>query len=265
MRNNKTNGFAILFQAYNENLEPLMWEEKWTRQALEERRSKNRIAFDRGFRNIPISDEDALFKRKWIEKSIRESTPDSMVNSKWRIYIGVDLAISKAETADYTILFVMAFDPDSHMKVPMEIIRGHFTGPETARHIMRLNKKWNPDMIFVENNAYQQSILDWIDVLPSWEPGWSIPTIRGFTTGRQKRDEYIGLPSMAAEFESGSWTIFNHRNPLTNGAESCGCPMCTFIDELTSYPVGKHDDTIMGAWFAREAARENIGSDFVVV
>jgi phage terminase large subunit-like protein len=233
MRNRDSNGFALLFQAIPENMEPI-WGEKWTKEALEERRAIQPRAFDRGFRNIPISDEEALFPRDLVGQCIKVGNVPR--DNKWKIYIGVDLAISKEDTADYTIIFVLAID-ENGKKIPLEIIRRRMGSPETAKMLIEMDKKYNPNMIFVENNAYQDSLIQWIK-----ETSEKPLPIQGFMTGKQKYDEFIGLPSLAAESLSES---------------ACTCGFCTFVDELTTFPVGKHDDTIMAAWFAREAARED--------
>ena len=259
IENLDTNGFSLLFQSYDESLSELLWEWKWTRHALEERRAANIVAFDRGFRNIPISDEDALFKRYMVNQCIYLDDPMTHVKDNWCRYIGVDLAIGRKESNDYTVIFVIAIDPDKGTKIPIEITRRRMTSPETARVLIDASKRHKPNLIYVENNAYQDSLIQWIQ-----ESGETELPIEGFHTGKQKFDEFIGLPSMAAEFANHGWRIYNHQSPVENGSVSCKCSFCVFIDELINFPIGKHDDTIMAAWFAREAARKDSRGGFDV-
>ena len=122
-----------------------------------------------------------------------------------------------------------------------------------------MSKRHQPHLVYVENNAYQESLIQWIR-----ESGDVALPIEGFMTGKQKFDEFIGLPSMAAEFANNGWAIYSHQNPLSEASVTCTCSFCTFIDELVNFPIAKHDDTIMAAWFAREAARKNQRGGFEI-
>jgi len=96
------------------------------------------------------------------------------------------------------------------------------------------------------------------------ENKWIIPNVMGFRTGTQKHDIFEGLPSLALEFDNGIWTICNHINPLDEGKSPCSdvnC-FCQLIDELTHYPFGTHDDTVMGLWLANQAAKKDLGFFF---
>lgn len=256
-RKSAENGFAILFQAYNENLEPLLWEAKWSKEDLEKRRAQNRRAFDRGFRNIAVSDKEALFKRDVISKCIKIiDKPQDIMNiikiGSFKIYIGVDLAISKSDTAAYTVIFVIAVS-ESGQRIPLDIFRDRISATDTGRKILEYKRKYNPDYIFVENVSYQESQLEIVKLIA---PDENMP-IEGFMTGKQKYDEYVGLPGLASEFENDMWEIYMHRNPLEGIDDSCDCNWCTWIDEMVTFPVGSHTDTIMGCWFAREARKKD--------
>ena len=174
-------------------------------------------------------------------------------------YIGVDLAIGRRDSSDYTVIFVIAVDPLTGVKIPVEITRRRMTSPETAKALINASRRHQPHLIYVENNAYQQSLIQWIR-----ESGDAPIPVEGFMTGKQKFDEFIGLPSMAAEFANHGWEIYMHQNPLAEGGESCTCSFCNFIDELVNFPISKHDDTIMAAWFAREAARKDKRGGFEI-
>jgi phage terminase large subunit-like protein len=300
MRNREDNGFALLFQAIPDDLTPL-WKEKWTREALLKRRATNPRAFDRGFRNIALTDDEALFPRDVISRCIYIGKPQEHVDQKFQRFVGVDLAIGKGRSNDYTVIFVIAVNPETGVKIPLEIIRRRMTSPETADVLIDICKRHQPHLVYVENNAYQDSLLQWIRESSNISTNFNVGTgrdlstlndsasvrangdlpipnnsmtnnsknytlkshnrmipipVEGFMTGKQKFDEFIGLPSMAAEFANKGWAIFMHRNPLSESGTACQCSYCVFIDELANFPIGKHDDTIMAAWFAREAARK---------
>ena len=166
----------------------------------------------------------------------------------------MDLGHSKRKTSGKgyrkerprTVIFTIAVD-ENKRRWPVEIRRGHWSGPETARQIIAMHQRFLPEAITVENNAYQDTLIDWIKLVT---PDASIP-LRPFTTGANKADEQIGLPGLAAEFENGAWVI-----PTDGGhGEDCHCEHCVWISEMRNYPAAPLSDTVMACWFAREGAR----------
>jgi hypothetical protein len=75
--------------------------------------------------------------------------------------------------------------------------------------------------------------------------------LQGFTTGRQKADPAIGLPSLEVEFANGMWRI-----PLLHEigpADSDTDPWVRLVREFQGHPFHSSDDLVMATWFAREA------------
>jgi hypothetical protein len=72
----------------------------------------------------------------------------------------------------------------------------------------------------------------------------------GHTTGKQKADETIGLPGLAAKMSNGAWIIPSAEE---HGAD-CVCAWCAWMNEMMLYPGGATTDTIMAMWFADSAA-----------
>lgn len=244
--------WAILRQPIREDFTPL-WPEMWPTERLQQRaREIGGRAYARGFRLIALSDEDALFRA--ITRCLRPDLDRTHIQAHWRTYTGVDLGHSRRKASSgrarkekpYTVIFTLALD-EQKRRWPVEIRRGHWTGPETAKQIIEVHQRHLPEAIVVENNAYQDTLLDWIRLVT---PDATIP-LEPFTTGANKADEQTGLPGLAAEFESGAWII-----PTSGGhGEDCRCELCVWVDEMKNYPAAPLSDTIMACWFAREAAR----------
>jgi hypothetical protein len=108
-------------------------------------------------------------------------------------------------------------------------------------------QRWRPRKIVVENNAFQQAVLD---LLRRDDP--KLPLL-GYRTGAEKADDQIGLPALAAAVDRGDWIIPAGGAPHGGG---CACAYCAWQRELLLYPAGEHSDTVMGMWFAEIAARE---------
>ena len=204
---------------------------------------------------------DNMFSRDIVQRCLIKTNQqfkiENVIKDNFKRYIGVNLAIGCKEANDYTVIFVIAVNPETGVKIPIEIRRGIWNMEQSARYLIDASKRHNPRLIFVENNVYRNSLLQWVNELGEK----SLP-IEGFMTGKQNIDKFIGFSSMAVEFANNGWVIYNHQNPFMEESEFCKCSFCTFINELVNFPMVKHDDTIMAAWFAREACKKDIKVTF---
>ena len=83
----------------------------------------------------------------------------------------------------------------------MNIYRDRGLSPEQQRQAVKAQKeRYNSDIIFVEDNAYQAFFVK--DLIETT----SLP-IKGFRTGANKRDEIIGLNALALQFENKNFII----------------------------------------------------------
>jgi hypothetical protein len=223
-----------------------LWPCKWGVQELKQRKREiGQREFDRQFNNRALSPDEAVFSCQAIENSIATELWPLEVDSNYPRYIGVDLAIGKGEESAYTVIFVLAVDPKG-VRIPVEIRRFKKRFPDQVKAILDAWRLHKPVAIYVENNSYQEAMVQQLSAEDA-----SIP-VRAFTTGRQKADPYIGLPSLAIQFENGGWRI-----PLggQHGTE-CGCGFCVWLSELKYFPIAKYSDTVMACWFSEAAARD---------
>ena len=242
-----------LFYAIDENFTPL-WPQVWPREKLIEKyKEYGSVVFNRAFRNMPISDDELLFRPEWVERckdpaykwrSASENLAylrDRCGNSL-RLYTGVDLAIGHTAVSAYSVIFTIAVDGNG-VRYPVEIKRGRMNSPEVARAVLATYETLQPDMILVENNMYQQALIDWLQEL-------SKAPLKPYYTGAQKKDFEIGIGSLAVEFENMQWCL-----PQVSHATDCDCGYCAWLEELGQYPLGKYSDTIIAGWLARECFR----------
>jgi phage terminase large subunit-like protein len=161
---------------------------------------------------------------------------------------GVDLAIGQSSKAAYTVIATVSFD-EKGKKYLIDLRRGRFSSPDTARHMIEVNNLYKPQLILVENNTYQQALIQWIKDLG----GLDMP-VQSFTTTVNKLNQEVGLPSLAVEIENSLWCV-----PMKwhEGMEEdkCDCAFCVLKKELLEYPASGHSDYVMAMWLAREAYR----------
>jgi len=244
----KNTEWSLLSIVIGEDLKPI-WAERWDKDALLARKRQiGNSAFARGFQGRALADEDLLFTN--ISNCVAWDASIKQVKPEWAVYSGLDLAISQKSTADYTVLFTIAIDDNGRIWV-LDIQRGRWRPRETVQLVLEAYSRFKPQIIKIENVAYQDSFLDWFD-------GYAGLPLETYTTGKQKMDEAIGLPSLAAVIDRGDLIIpmADREHPV-----DCSCSFCAFIDEMQTYPVGTHDDTVMAMFFAREASmnRNKVG------
>lgn len=232
----------------SENRYRPLWASKWGEAQLKDKEENiGTRAYDRAIRGIALSQEEALFVK--IEQCVNWLEGLEKVGSGWPRYTGVDLAISKGAKSSYRVIFTLAKGPDGK-RYPIEIKRGRWGSIETAKEVYATWERHNPQIIMVENNAYQDAFLEWCAEYAGREKAQVLP-LRPFTTGKNKFDQNVGLPSLAAEIDNQSWEILmGDRHDLT-----CSCSFCVWVREMKDYPVGTYDDTVMACWFAREASK----------
>lgn len=227
-----------------------LWEERWDKDTLQKQRADmTGRDFDRGFRQIAISDEDLYFPPAAVASCLDDKfsaveylDPDERFIKMTR-YVGVDLAIAAAEKEGaYFVITVIAVDTSANRWLLwLERSRGlSFDGQ--VRAIEDINERFRPVTIQVENNGYQEAICQTARQK-------KLPVASYTTTAMSKRDLEIGLPSLGAEFEQSRWHIPN------KDAKSKRI-MKPLLDELNVYPLaGFHDDCVMSMFFSREGVR----------
>jgi hypothetical protein len=215
-----------------------LWEEKWPKEVLIKRyREIGQRAFNRGFRQQALSDEDKTFPSANSIFRTDLSISD-VVHSSWMRVVGID------PFGQWVVLFVLALSPEGR-RFPIEVRRGKWQPKETVDQIIDTFRIHRPQLMVCENNASQDAIVQW-----ALEKGHQIP-ITPFTTGSQKVNPEMGLPGMEVEFANGSWICaMGHEHP-----PDCSCGFCVWRRELNEHPLGVAADTVMASWFAREGAR----------
>lgn len=230
----------------------VLWPERWSYAKLMQRKEQTgSLAFNKSYQNEAQSAEDSVFQIEWLQEAKRKGANRTFINTlnyatwdmgRMRIAMGVDLAISKNNTSDYTAMSVIA-ESLNGMKLPLYMSREKLSPAQTKEKIIALNARYKPDVVMVENNAYQESLrLDIADTT-------SIP-IRGYTTGGEKYDPEIGINSLAIEFENGKWILpYSSQDPNTQQMVDI------LVGGLLDFPDGHTEDLVMSLWFANTGLR----------
>lgn len=177
----------------------------------------------------------------------------------WPVFMGVDLAGTKRPG---NVIFIAAMDPATQKRYPLEILTGNWTSPETARQLsMATARHPNVRYIMVENNGYQQALIDWVKSSPNDHSFWY--KIESYTTtGVTKNSLTVGMPSLEVEFKNKAWVV--PYDEFAGHAVTCHCGWCTWKTEVRDYPMSATTDTVMAMWFCREAiSKWGVGASMI--
>ena len=228
-----------------------LWEPKWSSKALHTHLKRIGLtAFNRGLRNIALSNKDRTFPS--LELCL---FPDSKINDflkpTFPLFSGVDLSTKKRPG---TCIFTLAKDVKNKLLIPVDIRYGKWTGPRLLKEMESVHRLLKPKSFLVENNALQDMVIDFLKADSKNSDGKSRLSIKSHCTGTNKLDLETGLPSLEVEFSNERWKVaFGDRPHKLN----CICGFCKFRDEVIGHPLYPSTDILMAAWFARENARKS--------
>jgi predicted phage terminase large subunit-like protein len=153
------------------------------------------------------------------------------------VVLGVDLAISEREGADFTAIVAMARDPESGLVYIKEVERLRAGFHEVLERIKAAAARHKPRMIAVEQVQFQAAVVQELartTTLP----------VRGV---RADRDKVTRFAPLLTRFEQRLVRL-----------DPSGCP-AAFRDELLAFPEGKNDDMVDAAAHAFSALGMAVG------
>lgn len=190
---------------------------------VERRRIMDRIAWHREYLLEILPDDDQLIRSEWIQRY------DSLPPEKPRFtVIGIDPAISKENTADYTAMVaVHVYGHREKMKIYVSphIVNKRLTFNETileAEALSRTVGMGSRAPMVVEKVAYQQALIEQLKL--NGNP------VEGISPGGT--DKHARLASVTHYYETAK--IFFPKGPLAD----------TLINQHLGFGTEKFDDTV---------------------
>ena len=237
----------------------VLWEDMHPYKELKHKyeNEMSHSAFMRQYLNEPVSEQDQVFKKQHIDEAVRKGKkltfapgwsnldkPEGFAHfGNMVVAIGVDLAISKKNTADNSAITVWGLT-EKRERVLLWAGFGKWSTDEIKQRVIESYHSYNPIKVKVESIAYQDMLRQ--------ELSEDIP-VEGFkTTSSKKFNEETGIAYMAMLFEQGRVIIPSSRDNLDNLRVTQ-----QLLSELAVYTYDSHaGDLLMASWFAFEALRE---------
>lgn len=215
-----------------EGFKPL-WEQKFSQQALKNLLKQEGWAhFSAQYMNNPVPEEDAIFKKTWF----KYYQPDDIKGTLLNKFLLIDPAISLSKDADYTAMVVVGVDEWNNLFI-LDITRARLSPNEIIEEIFRLNDKWLPNDVAMEQVAFQKVLGYTLREDPRFKQHpFHITELK--PNERNKDQRIKGLQPL---YENGK--VFHNRTLANN---------IYLEDELVRFPRSTHDDIIDGLAYSQD-------------
>lgn len=135
------------------------------------------------YQQNPIAEEGQYFTREMLRVYQQRHRPPL---AQMDIYCAGDLAISKAETADWTVFVVAGLDKDDNIYI-LDVRRGRMDTDEIVNAIFDIHKTWKPIRFGIEKDKVLQAIGSQINKRVTKEREYSLIIEPLDVGGRDKR------------------------------------------------------------------------------
>jgi predicted phage terminase large subunit-like protein len=218
---------SVKYRAHDDNWSHLLWPEKRTREWLESEREKYRAQglpeiYSQEYLNIPIDESTAYFKRGDFTPRLEDDRKKGL-----RYYIGVDLAISEKDRADYTAFCVGGMDENGILHI-INVVRERMNALEIVDTFFALESLYHPEAFAVEDGQISKAIGPFL--YEEMVKRQLFPTIVGMTPSQDKMQR---ARSMQARMRARGVRFDKEADWYQN-----------FQDELVRFPRDKHDDQV---------------------
>lgn len=219
MANDKTHWDVVYKRAYNDN-GTLFFPEKLSAEFLERaKRTMGSYLFANQYLNEIIPAELQTFKKEWFR--YYENVPTNV-----KTFMFVDPALSEADTSDSTGVVVVHVDHEKRWFVRYAK-RLRCSPTQLIEYIFKLHQTFSPDVIGIEQVAYQKALLYFLD--EEMRRRNVLLPIKGINPPTNKTKQ-ARILSLVPRFEWGHLL-------LNQGLQDLEL-------ELLQFPRGAHDDLI---------------------
>jgi predicted phage terminase large subunit-like protein len=164
----------------------------------------------------PTPDDGVVFKRPWLTGTY-ETLPEEL-----HVVTGCDASFGKGVGSDYSALVTLATDGTRYYVLDTE--RGRWEFNELVERIKRVEREYHPSVVLVEDAAAGQSAIQELHRLTD------LPVVAVKPEG----SKLARAESVSPLVEAGR-LLFPHASPPWKDE---------LIEELASFPSGRHDDMV---------------------
>jgi predicted phage terminase large subunit-like protein len=218
---------SIKYKAHNEDFSETLWPSK---KSVAELKSIRQSFIDQGlpdvysqeYLNIPIDETRAFIKKNDL---IALTEDDKKVSLNY--YVGVDLAISEKQGADYSVFVIGGMD-ESRVTQVRHVIRDRMPADELVNMFLQIQSTFDPSVFVVEDGQIAKTLMPSLhEEMRKHNVYPNIHLVRANTDKVSRaRPLQARVKARAIKFDKGAdwWDDME--------------------DELLKFPRGRHDDQV---------------------
>lgn len=213
------------YEAHNDDFSTILWPEKFSKERLLNIRKDYEEAgeldvYAQEYRNQPIDESQSHFRSgDFID--IKDE------DEYLEYYIGVDLAISQKQTADFSVFAVIGVNKAGKLKV-VDIVRGRFDSLRIVEEVFTLQKRYHPQYFLFEDDNINKSIGPFL--YREMQERNVYPLIE---TIRPSKDKLTRARALIAMMRAGNMEYYRKSEWFAD-----------LFMEMKYFPRGKHDDQV---------------------
>ena len=160
----KTPNWKLLSYRAQDEKGDSIWPEKWSNEALQFKREEMGVdRYNSEYMDTPILPGNRLYREEWFKPY--DSKSDEFFKLRQKLYrsTGLDPAISKKTTADFTGIVTLGatFQHPSDIYI-LDVINEHLTSDEAVDEIFNVYERMQQHKTRVESNAFQHVLYELI-------------------------------------------------------------------------------------------------------
>jgi phage terminase large subunit-like protein len=219
----RTTTYPLFRREVGDDLKPV-WPERWPREALAARRAEiGPVAFARGYRLVPLADDDLVIPAASVRFWDDPSVPDLVI-------LSVDPALSTHARADRSALVVLAKCGTEIRCLDARARR--VSTPDLVDWIASADHDWTPSIIVFEGNGAFRGIADLMTRQAAFGPKVRVVS--------QSKDKGSRVAAFSVPVSNGRFRLKGSVAGVDPGQQE-------LLDEMTTFPVGEHDDLLDAA------------------
>ncbi len=216
------------YDSHTDDFKKLLWPQMYTADWFINKQREYTLqgipdSYSQEYRNRPIDESVAYFKRvDFISQNQDEK------KLRLNYYIAADLAISKDETADYSVFVVAGVDENKILHIK-NVIRDRLDGREIVDLLFALHETYKPELVGIEEMQVSKAIG---------------PFLREEMVRRAVYPNIIGLKHGGKDKISRARSIQARMRAHTVKFDKSQDWYPIFEDELCKFPRGTKDDQV---------------------
>lgn len=219
---------SVKYRAHTDDFKKILWNTRFDKDYFVTKRQEYLDqgipeSYSQEYLNIPIDESVSYFKRNDFLPATKEDKAKTL-----HYYISVDLAISKDDTADYSVFVVGGIDEDRVLHIK-NIIRERMDGREIVDTILGLERLYKPECIGIEEMQVTKAIGPFLR--EEMVRQGIFPSIVHLKHGG--KDKISRARSIQARLRAKSVKFYKEDDWYSD-----------FEDEAMTFPRGKHDDQV---------------------